>query len=99
MKFPTPQCSSIKADPDAPSVKKMKNEVDENDKIIEKQNKEYHKMRDTLKAGTQKSLWLSILSANKQSIPEGNAEVSWIIIIVSIGTRINPLTLCHSFYK
>lgn len=68
-------CSAIKQDPSAPSVKKMKSEDDELDKVIEKQNKEYFKLRDSLQASTTKPTWLGILRANKQNIPEGNAEV------------------------
>lgn len=72
--------SAIKQDEDGPSVKKLKSEgVDEVDaaleKTIEKQNKEYFKLRDSLQMETNKSNWVGILLANKQHIPEGNSEV------------------------
>lgn len=46
------------------------------EKKIEKQNKEYFKLRDSLEAETKKPVHIAILEANKQSIPEGNSEVS-----------------------
>lgn len=58
-------------------VKKVKkDDVDiELEKKIEKQNKEYFKLRDTLQAHTKKSIHLDILEANKQAVPEGHSEV------------------------
>lgn len=58
----------------------MKNEVkDEVDsaleKKIEKQNKEYFKLRDALEANTNKTIWMNILETNKQHVPAGNSEV------------------------
>lgn len=77
VKLKIPICRSIKQDPEAPSVKKVKSEDAELDKIIEKQNKEYYKLRDSLEAETTKGTWLAILNANKQYIPEGNSEVCY----------------------
>lgn len=56
-------------------MKKLKSEDDELDKLIEKQNKEYFKLRDALEAETTKPIRIEILRANKQTIPEGNSEV------------------------
>lgn len=69
--------SAIKQDIDEPTVKKVKkDDVDiELEKKIEKQNKEYFKLRDTLGANTKKPIHISILEANKQAVPEGNSEV------------------------
>lgn len=74
--------SAIKQDVDEPAVKKMKTEeVDkELEKKIEKQNKEFFKLRDSLETATKKPIHIAILEANKQAIPEGNAEVSEIRI-------------------
>lgn len=71
----------MKQDPDAPSVKKLKSDVkDEVDSklesTIEKQNKEYYKLRDSLQARTKKPEWVKILNANKQSVPQPTDEVS-----------------------
>lgn len=56
--------------------KVKKDDVDiELEKKIEKQNKEYFKLRDALEAHTKKSIHVDILEANKQAIPEGNSEV------------------------
>lgn len=54
----------------------VKDEVDSalNSKI-EKQNKEYFKLRDQLQAKTTKADWIHILNKNKQSIPDVNSEV------------------------
>lgn len=56
----------------------MKNDEndDEIDGKIEKQNKDYYKLRDKLEGQTKRSIWMSILEANHQSIPEGNSEVN-----------------------
>lgn len=43
---------------------------------IEKQNKDYYKLRDKLEAQTKKPVHIAILEANQQFIPEGNSEVS-----------------------
>lgn len=72
--------SGIKQETEAPSEKKVKNDVKDEvdsalDSKIEKQNKEYFKLRDTLQASTNKHDWLYILNANKQSKPDGNSEV------------------------
>lgn len=70
--------SAIKQDVDEPAVKKMKSEENpELEKKIEKQNKEYFKLRDSLAAETTKPIHIAILEANKQSVPEGNSEVSY----------------------
>lgn len=74
--LPNVFCRAIKQDPEAPSVKKLKSEDPELDKLIEKQNKEYFKLRDALQAQTNKHHWLSILRANEQNIPEGPSDVS-----------------------
>lgn len=68
---------AIKQDIDEPSVKKPKIDKAETelDAKIEKQNKEYYKLRDTLEKETKKSIQISILEAMNQAIPEGNAEV------------------------
>lgn len=75
-------CRAIKQDVDEPTVKKQK--VDEVDsaleKKIEKQNKEYYKLRDQLQSDTKKSVHISILEANQQAIPEGNSEVHEFIL-------------------
>lgn len=62
---------------DEPAVKKQKvDKADtELDAKMEKQNKEYYKLRDTLERETKKPLQISILEAMNQAIPEGNAEV------------------------
>lgn len=73
---------AIKQDVDEPDSKKIKKEekVDGEAKklneLIAKQNKEYFKMRDQLKANTNKKIWIDILRRNKQFVPEGNSEVS-----------------------
>lgn len=75
-------CRPIKQDVDEPDSKKIKKEekVDGEAKkleeIIAKQNKEYFKIRDKLKAHTNKKNWIEILHRNKQAVPEGNSEVS-----------------------
>lgn len=70
---------AIKQDADAPLVKKQK--VDEIDSAleakIEKQNKDYYKLRDELESNTKKPLHIAILEANRQAIPAGNSEVSF----------------------
>lgn len=56
--------------------KVKKDDVDiELEKKIEKQNKEYFKLRDALEAHTKKSVHIDILEANKQAVPEGKSEV------------------------
>lgn len=45
------------------------------EKTIETQNKEYFKLRDRLQAETTKAEHVAILEANRQTVPEGNAEV------------------------
>lgn len=69
--------SAIKQDVDQPTVKKQK--VDEVDSAleakIEKQNKAYYKVRDSLEKETTKAHRISILEENKQAIPEGTSEV------------------------
>lgn len=69
---------AIKQDTDEPLAKKPKpDKADkEIDDKIEKQNKEYYKLRDKLESQTKKSVQISILEAMKQAIPEGNSEVS-----------------------
>lgn len=72
-------CSrAIKQDADEPVVKKQKlDEVDQAlEAKIEKQTKEYYKLRDKLEAETKKAEHIAILEANQQAIPEGNSEVS-----------------------
>lgn len=75
-------CRAIKQHVDEPDSKKIKKEekVDGEAKkleqLITKQNKEYFKIRDQLKANTNKKIWIEILQRNKQAIPEGNSEVS-----------------------
>lgn len=68
---------AIKQDIDEPSVKKQKiDKADaEIDAKIEKQNKEYYKLRDKLESQTKKPVQISILEAMNQAIPEGNSEV------------------------
>lgn len=58
-------------------MKKIKkDDVDiELEKKIEKQNKEYFKLRDALEANTKKAIHIGILEANKQAVPEGSSEV------------------------
>lgn len=69
---------AIKQDIDEPSVKKPKiDKADaEIDAKIEKQNKDYYKLRDKLESETKKPVHISILEAMNQAIPEGNSEVS-----------------------
>lgn len=71
--------SAIKQDVDEPPEKKMKpNKEDvELEKKMEKQNKEFFKLRDAIEAATKKSKQIEILEANKQAVPEGNAEVNF----------------------
>lgn len=68
---------AIKQDVDEPPVKKPKlDKADaELDAKIEKQNKEYYKLRDKLEKETKKTVHISILEAMNQTIPEGNSEV------------------------
>lgn len=44
---------------------------------IEKQTKEYYKLRDKLENNTKKAVHISILEANGQAIPGGNSEVRY----------------------
>lgn len=69
---------AIKQDAEEPVVKKQKfDEIDTAlEAEIEKQSKEYYKLRDKLEAETKKPLQIAILEANQQAIPEGNSEVS-----------------------
>lgn len=69
---------AIKQDIEEPSTKKPKmDKADaEIDSKIEKQNKEFYKLRDKLESQTKKPVHISILEAMKQAIPEGNSEVS-----------------------
>lgn len=57
-----------------------KQKVDEVDSAldakIEKQNKDFYKLRDKLEKYTKKPVHISILEANRQAIPGGNSEVS-----------------------
>lgn len=59
-------------------MKKQKSDPEEEalNKKIETQNKEYFKLRDQLERETKKSDHIAILEANKQVVPEGNAEVN-----------------------
>lgn len=68
---------AIKQDLDEQLVKKQKiDEVDSSlDAKIEKQNREYYKLRDQLETQTKKPVHIAILEANRQAIPEGNSEV------------------------
>lgn len=69
---------AIKQDVEEPTVKKQKvDEVDSAlDAKIEKQNKDFYKLRDKLEKYTKKPVHISILEANRQAIPNGNSEVS-----------------------
>lgn len=76
--------SPIKQEIDEPDSKKIKKEDDAEskklDKLIEKQNKEYYKLLDKLKARTKKNVWIEILEANNQAVPEGNQDVCHIVL-------------------
>lgn len=69
---------AIKQDIEEPTTKKPKmDKADaEIDNKIEKQNKEFYKLRDKLESQTKKPVHISILEAMNQAIPEGNSEVS-----------------------
>lgn len=75
--------SAIKQEVDEPDSKKIKTDDPESkklDKLIEKQNKEYYKLLDKLKAKTKKNVWIEILETNNQAVPEGFQEVCQNII-------------------
>lgn len=60
-----------------PELKKQKTDksIDELDKLIAAQNKEFYSHRDFVQSKLQKSNWIQLLEVNKQSIPKGNDEV------------------------
>ncbi|XP_055309208.1 poly [ADP-ribose] polymerase [Sitodiplosis mosellana] len=89
---------AIKQDVDEPSLKKQK--VDEVDSAleakIEQQNKEYYKLRDKLESQTKKPVYIAILEANRQAIPEGNSEVLDHVTDVIYFGAIKPCTNCKN---
>lgn len=81
---------------DVPALKKMKpepkDEVDKanddaDEKLYQKQNKTFHKYKDQLKSSGLRAVDLvSILTKNKQHVPEGNSEkIDMVADIMSFG--------------
>lgn len=76
-------CRAIKKDADVPDRKRAKkvakvgDGAQKLDKIIAKQNKEFTKIRNELKAHTNQGDWVYILQRNSQAVPTKKSEVSF----------------------
>lgn len=83
-------CRDIKNDADGPVRKRTKKVAKAGgaaggaqklDELIAKQNKEYNKIRNELKAHTNQGDWVYILWMNNQAVPTSKSKVSFFLIL------------------